>query len=252
LHRGDLALTSLSQAEAFVGNTPEAHLALSSGRKVDSPFGSGCVGTSGICATSLSSAHKTERATLRREVPPELWLVREDVEWERELREAEPEVRLARWLARLGGKDAEQKLSLSQAELLRLQREEEEHFRKEKDTLEAHSLARLEAARAERRAELGWRAHFVADIDEAPHYGADRDNGSLSKKAALRKQRSLDAAEAREHAEWHAALRARFEHPLGDTDEAKWKREFDEARLSVNGVSLGSMLKKRHAAAATH
>ncbi|PWN40801.1 hypothetical protein IE81DRAFT_348896 [Ceraceosorus guamensis] len=226
-----------------------AHRRLASGRRVDSPFGSGCVGTTSICALSHSSADRSERATLRREIPPTLWQVAEDMEWERSQREATAGVRLEKFLERLGGEGEthQKKLTWSQEELIRRQKLDEKRIQTERAANEKLRKLEREEEEADRLRELGWKRLLVA-ANEPAKLAADRDiinprHGGNKRNSS----RKLTRQERLELASWHHELRERMSRQF-ETDvevQPEWIRSFDADMLKYNGVDLPSLLKKR-------
>lgn len=227
----------------------QTHRRLASGRRVDSPFGSGCVGTTSICALSHTSADRSERATLRREIPPTLWQVAEDMEWERNQREATAGVRLENFLERLGGEGEthEKKLTWSQEELIRRQQRDEKRVQTERAANEKLRKLEREEEEADRLRELGWK-RLLGAASEPAKLAADRDlinpRHSGNKRNSSRK---MTRQERLELASWHHELRERMSRQFeADVEtQPEWIRSFDADMLKYNGVDLPSLLKKR-------
>ncbi|PWN27474.1 hypothetical protein BDZ90DRAFT_227229 [Jaminaea rosea] len=131
--------------------TAQDHRRIAAGHQADSPFGSGCVGTSDLCGLAHSRADETERDTLHRDHHPTIYVSQADIDWQRALDEATPSKRLQMYYERLGGKDYDKKRELSQDELQMLLEETErdgEHARADK--LHANQQAREQMAELRR------------------------------------------------------------------------------------------------------
>lgn len=96
------------------------HRRLNSGHYTDSPFSSGCVGTSSLCAVALSRASVTEQETIHKDAIPSLWKDKDDVEYWEDYNLSNPSQRMKKFFERLGGEEWSFKRQLSQAELQRL------------------------------------------------------------------------------------------------------------------------------------
>lgn len=166
---------------------PRDRQRISSGHHTDSPFGSGCVGTSNLCALALSRAEDAERETLHREAPPLLWKVREDEEFQNQLELSGPSLRLKQFYQRLGGDNYDFKRHLSEAELQRLlERFEEEGEREREDKINAKPEVRREMQKLRL-----WHNRFrkVAS-DHSPPRKFAKDDGSSPRGSTYFEKRS--------------------------------------------------------------